>query len=511
MTPLPPRDQPFDLVVVGGGINGAGIARDAAGRGLSVLLCERGDLASGTSSASSKLIHGGLRYLESYHFRLVQEALTERDVLLRIAPHVVWPLRFVLPHTPGMRPAWMLRLGLWLYDGLTRRVRLPGSRRVDLRRHEAGAALRPTFETGFTYSDCWADDSRLVVLNAVDAANRGATILPRTEVLGAERVGDLWRITLAQASAGSPSPVMARAMVYAAGPWMKGIIESTPGLSSHALRLVKGSHLVFRRLFEGTHAYILQNDDGRIVFALPFLDRFTLVGTTDVDFEGDPARVSMDDREAAYLCDSVNRYFNEQVSPQDAVWSFSGLRPLIDDASRSPSQVTREYVLDLDAPPHAAPAVSVIGGKLTAYRNLAEKTLALLKPCFPGLPGSWSAGAALPGGDLPNGGPQACVAELLQARPWLDAAHAQRLMRAYGTLCGELLGDASSPADLGKCFGADLYEREVVYMMEREWARCADDVLWRRSKLGLSLSAAQADALQQWMAARLGDSATASR
>ena len=493
--------DPLDLLIVGGGINGAGVARDAAGRGLAVLLCERSDLASGTSSASSKLIHGGLRYLEYFEFRLVREALAEREVLLSIAPHIIWPLRFVLPHDRSQRPAWMLRVGLFLYDHLTGRRRLAGSRGVRLTGRPEGAGLAAHLRRGFEYSDCWVDDSRLVSLNALDAAERGATILTRTRFMDARREGGLWSATLRDETSGATRTVRARALVNAAGPWIARVMQDGFGRSDYShLSLVKGSHIVVPRVHEGDHAYILQHPDKRVVFIIPFLERFSLIGTTDVPFFGDPAEAACTPGEQAYLCEAVNRYLATPLQPRDVVWSFAGVRPLYAEDGADASAISREYVLELDGRPGEPPLLSLIGGKITAYRQVAERALDKLRPWFPAMGGSWSGGAPLPGGDLP-GGDFAGWLEALRARhPWLPAGLAQRLARAYGSRAERILAGAGSMEDLGKPFGGGLYEREVRYLVETEWARSADDVLWRRSKLGLFLTPKEAERLAGWMA-----------
>jgi glycerol-3-phosphate dehydrogenase len=483
----------YDLLVVGGGINGTGIARDAAGRGLKVLLVEQNDLASATSSASTKLIHGGLRYLEYYEFRLVREALQEREVLLAAAPHIIWPLRFVLPHERHLRPAWMIRLGLFLYDHLGGRHRLPGSKGVSLDRDPVGRPLKESFHRGFIYSDCWVEDSRMVALNARDAAERGAEIRVRTRCTGASRQGELWH---AKFSDGREAT--ARGLVNAAGPWVGHFLDQGLHLPHRsALRLVKGSHIVVPRLFEGDQAYILQNDDRRIVFAIPYERQFTLIGTTDIPYEADPANVAISDDETSYLCQVINRYFRKTISPADVVWNYAGVRPLYDDASADASAVTRDYVLDLAAPEGCAPLLSVFGGKITTYRRLAEHAMEKLSPFFPKAGRAWTAAAHLPGGDIPGADFDRYLAGLKAARPWLPADLARRYARAYGTRVERFLDGAKSLADLGRAYGDDLYGAEVDYLIDQEWARSAEDILWRRSKLGLHLSAAAKSALAE--------------
>lgn len=493
----------LDLLVVGGGVNGAGIARDAAGRGLSVLLVEQDDLAGATSSASTKLIHGGLRYLEHYEFRLVRESLQEREVLLRSAPHIIWPLRFVLPHESALRPAWLIRIGLLLYDHLGGRDRLPASKSVDLRHGPLGAPLKPHFTRGFVYSDCWVEDSRLVVLNALDAEERGARVLTRTRCAAARRRGGGWEATLEDGETRERSTVGARALVNATGPWVGRFIDGALGLEhSHRIRLVKGSHIVVPRLYEGEHAYILQNVDRRIVFAIPYERAFTLIGTTDLSYEGDPAAVAISPVEIDYLCAAVSRNFARAVTPADVVWTYAGVRPLQDDESADPSTVTRDYVLELDES-GGVPLLSVFGGKITTYRRLAEQALEKLRPFFPSAGPSWTAAATLPGGEMPGADFDRFLADLRARRPWLPPALVQRYARAYGTRVERLIGSAASLADLGRHFGEDLYAREVDYLVEHEWACSAEDILWRRSKLGLHLSAGTRVALEAAMAGEM--------
>ena len=487
----------YDLLVIGGGINGAGIARDAAGRGLRVLLCERDDLAGATSSSSTKLIHGGLRYLEYYEFRLVREALMERERLLAIAPHVVWPLRFALPYTQGLRPRWLLRIGLFLYDHLAKRRSLPRSAAVTLSRSPYGAPLRSDITAAFLYSDCWVEDSRLVVLNAMDAAARGADVRTRTAVVSARRAAGRWRATLRDAATGAEEEVTARAVVNAAGPWVGETLGGTLGVAAKAaVRLVKGSHIVTRRLYEGEHAYIFQNPDKRIVFAIPYEREFTLIGTTDVPHAGAPGPVAISPEETAYLCESVDRFLARPVTPDDVVWSYSGVRPLFDDAARNASAVTRDYVLDVQDQGGAAPVLSVFGGKITTYRRLAEHALEKLGPYLPqGLAPGWTADTPLPGGAMPNADFDGWYAWFRSLHPFLPELTAHRLARDYGTRALAILGEAASFADLGEDFGGGLTRAEVDYLVAEEWAREADDILWRRSKLGLRLSLEQAGRL----------------
>ncbi|WP_029003117.1 glycerol-3-phosphate dehydrogenase [Azorhizobium doebereinerae] len=488
------QSSPFDILVVGGGINGAGIARDAVGRGLSVLLVEQDDLAAHTSSWSTKLIHGGLRYLEYYEFRLVREALLERERLLAMAPHIIRPLRFVLPHDVSVRPAWLVRLGLFFYDHLAPRKRLPACARVDLGRDARGTPLKPITRVGFEYSDCAVDDSRLVVLNALDAKERGAEIEVGTRLDSARREGGLWVATLVDAS-GARREVSARILVNAAGPWVADVLNHRLSLNtSKGVRLVKGSHIVVPRLYEGTHAYILQNPDKRIVFAIPYQDDLTLIGTTDVPYDGAPRDVSISPDEVDYLVASINHWFRREIAGTDIVWDYSGVRPLFDDGSVNASAVTRDYVFDVDAPDGGAPLLSVFGGKLTTYRKLAEHVLRDLAPHLPGLKPAWTAGAALPGGDIPGGDIKRAISELLKAKPFLGRARAERLVRTYGTRAHQVVGTATSEEGLGRDFGGGLTEAELTYLKTVEWARTGRDVLWRRTKLGLKLpKAAEAE------------------
>ncbi len=491
----------FDLVVIGGGINGTGIARDATGRGLRVLLVEQNDLASGTSSASSKLIHGGLRYLEHGEFGLVRAALTEREVLLRAAPHLIRPLRFVLPLNRARRSPALLRLGLLLYDWIGRREILPGTRTLDLVTDQAGAPLRSDFRRAYEYSDCFADDARLVVLNAVDAAGRGAAIRTRTRCVRAER-GDLWRLALDMR--GQVDMLTARVLVNAAGAWVETVTGSVlqQKVAPH-LRLDKGSHIVVRRIYDHDRAYIFQAVDCRVVFAIPFERDFTLIGTTDELFTGDPAAVAPAADEITYLCGVVNEYFRASIGPADVVWAFAGVRSLYDDGAHKPQDIGREYELILDERAGEAPLLSVYGGKITTYRRLAEDALARLAHLFP--PSRpWTARSPLPGGDFAYDGFETLVERTLRRWPFLGGDHARRLAHAYGTRVANVLNNAASLDDLGQTFGADLTAAEVHYLMQKEWAHAADDVLWRRSKLGLRFSGAQHAALADFMAQASG-------
>ncbi len=491
----------YDLLIVGGGINGAGIARDAAGQGLSVLLVEKGDLAGATSSASSKLIHGGLRYLEYREFRLVREALIEREVLLRIAPHLVRPLRFILPHDATQRPAWMIRLGLFLYDHLGGRERLPGSRAVNLRKAPEGAVLKPDFVRGFEYADCWADDARLVVANALDAKAHGAEIRVRTALAAAKRMEGLWEARLV--GDGAAATARARAMINATGPWATAIFDRLEGATTrYRLALVQGSHIVVPRLYAGDQAYILQNPDKRIIFLLPFLDAFTIIGTTDTPYAGEPAAAAITPGEIEYLIMAANRFLRRPISHDDIRWSYTGVRPLYDDGSINAAAMTRDYAFDIDAPEGAAPLLTIYGGKLTTYRKLAQHALRKILPRLGREPRKWTSGAPLPGGDMPGADFAAFLRSLAAEFPFLPPELAQRYTRLYGTRARAMLKDARSLADLGECLGADLYERELAFLRETEWAETADDVLWRRTKLGLFLSPEQRTAVAERLEGR---------
>jgi glycerol-3-phosphate dehydrogenase len=495
----------YDIAIVGGGINGCGIARDAAGRGLRVLLAEKDDLASGASSASTKLIHGGLRYLEHYEFRLVRESLAEREALLGTAPHIVEPLRFVLPHRPGLRPAVLIRLGLLLYDRIGGRRSLPASTTVDLRHAPEGEPLKPGFGPGFEYSDCRVDDARLVVLNAMDAAARGAAIRTRTEVVSARRGGGRWQVELRDVRSGRRETVEARALVNAGGASVADVVAGR--IAARAVprvRLVKGSHIVVPRLFEHGKAYIFQNPDRRIVFAIPYERDFTLIGTTDVDFSGDPAGVAIGEAETRYLCAAANEYFIRSIAPSDVVWSYSGVRALHDGGNASAQDASRDFALDLDGQAGEPPLLSVVGGKLTTYRHVAEGALRRLAPAFPRMGPAWTRGAALPGGDLAGGSRDELARDLAAACPPLGPARAERLARSYGTLARRMLAGVACREELGVDFGAGLTEREVRYLVENEWAMTADDVLWRRTKLGLRLTEAERRRLEEWLGEGVG-------
>ena len=497
-------DRIFDLAIIGGGVNGCGIARDAAGRGYSVFLCEMNDLASGTSSWSTKLVHGGLRYLEYYEFRLVREALIEREILWQIAPHIIRPLRFVLPHHDGLRPAWLLRLGLFLYDHIGGRNLLPPTRSVDLSRDEVGKPLIPNrYTKGFEYSDCFVDDARLVVLTARDAADRGAEIRTRSRAVEIRQENKIWRVTVENTVNGERSTIQARVLVNAGGPWVEQVLASGAGVNARAkVRLVQGSHIVVRKLYAHDRAYMFQNSDGRIVFVIPYQDDFTLIGTTDRDFDGDPAKVKASTEEIKYLCDSVSEYLAKPVKPEDVVWTYAGVRPLYDDGASEAKAATRDYVFELDTP-GGAPLLSIYGGKITTYRRLAEEALERLSPYLRSAKAreGWTARSPLPGGDLDVSAIAALSAELVRTYPFLIPAHANRLAHAYGTRATKLLGNAKSLGDLGQSFGATLTESEVRYLMASEWACTADDIVWRRSKLGLRLSPAEVAAIDDWIAA----------
>jgi glycerol-3-phosphate dehydrogenase len=485
----------YDIAVIGGGVNGAGIARDAAGRGARVLLLEQGDLASGTSSASTKLIHGGLRYLEHYEFGLVREALGERERLWAIAPHIIWPMRFVLPHVKGLRPRWLLRLGLFLYDHIGGRQALPATQSIDLRKHPAGKPLKAGFEHAFVYSDGWVDDARLVVLNARDAADRGATILTRTPVEAVTRSPEGWSIRSGERT------FRARAIVNAAGPAVLDLLKLSGETTPKKMRLVRGSHIVVPRLFDHSFAYFFQIPDGRIFFAIPYQHDFTLIGTTDRDHHGPLRDVKASDEEIAYLCEAANAYFAKTIAPADVVWTYSGVRPLVDEGTGKPEAATRGYSFDLgldDA--GGGPLLSVFGGKITTYRHLAKHAVEKLQPHVPALSGGdWTATAPLPGGDFPMQGIDDLKDDLARSYPFLDTRTVDRVARAYGTRARMWLKDARDAAALGKDFGHGLTAAEVDYLIGQEWACSADDVLWRRTKLGLQLDAAQVDKLRTYI------------
>ena len=512
--------QVVDLFVIGGGINGCGIARDASGRGLSVTLAEKGDLAQGTSSASTKLFHGGLRYLEYFEVRLVREALEERETLLRAMPHISWPMRFVLPYSPdmrfendtptsrllgilmpwmkGRRPAWLIRLGLWAYDTLGGRKILPPTQKLDLRQDEAGKPLKFGFSLAYEYSDCWVQDARLVVLNARDAEAQGAKILTRSEVISAHRQDGIWQITTQDHSGRQIH--YAKALVNAAGPWVKNIIQDVIGLPSREnVRLVRGSHIVVPKLYAHDRCYFFQGTDGRIIFAIPYEDDFTLIGTTDKDHLGPPEAAACSDEERDYLCAFASAYFEKAITPDQVVWSYSGVRPLYNDGASSATAATRDYVLSMQDEAGKAPILHVFGGKITTYRRLAESALSKLAPYFTYKQGNWTAGIALPGGDFPHDQAAALIDKLLKSYPFLDDAWAKRLIRTYGTDAFEILGEAKSLAELGENFGANLTAREVDWLVKKEYARQSEDILWRRTKLGLKFTPDQIEALDRYL------------
>ncbi|MCB1517467.1 MAG: glycerol-3-phosphate dehydrogenase [Hyphomicrobiaceae bacterium] len=504
------QSNPVDILVIGGGVNGAGIARDAAGRGLSVILCEKGDLAGATSSASTKLFHGGLRYLEYFEFGLVREALIEREILLKSMPHIAFPMRFVLPidedlrfpehgssfarlmsivpFLGGRRPSWLTRTGLFLYDHLGGRENLPPTETLDLRSHPAGRPLKSLYTQAFEYSDGWVDDARLVVLCARDAANRGATILTRTRLEKADREGDLWRAELRDTETDTSQTIYARALVNAAGPWVEDVLhQKLRQISNEGVRLVRGSHIVTRRLFDHDQPYFFQLADGRIIFAIPFQTDFTLIGTTEREHQGDPGNAVCTDEEKHYLVNAINNFFRKQIGIDDIVWTYSGVRPLYDDHADDATSATRDYVLTVSDEVEKAPLLNVFGGKITTFRHLSEEAMHRLRHWFPEMASKWTADARLPGGDFEFGGARKLTARLREKFSFLDGDWAMRLIRAYGTDAFEMLDGAGSASDLGQSFGATLTAREVDWMVNREWARTADDILWRRSKLGLRI------------------------
>lgn len=495
----------YDIAIIGGGINGCGIARDAAGRGLSVLLAEMNDLGSGTSSSSTKLIHGGLRYLEQYDFKLVRESLMEREVLYSMAPHIIHPLRFVLPHHHALRPAWLIRMGLFIYDHLGGRKILPSSHSVDLRKDIAGKALKPSFKRGFEYSDCTVDDARLVVINAMDAADRGAHIKVQTLVKSAIRQDDHWLVTLEDRLSGREETIQTRTLINAAGPWVADVISNYMNVqSSSSVRRVKGSHIVVPKLFDHDRAYIFQNGDNRIIFAIPYQRDFTLIGTTDVDFEGDLTDITISQDEISYLCEAASDYFRNPVQPDDIVWTYAGVRPLFNEAGVSAQEVTRDYVLERNGEPGEPVLLSIFGGKITTYRHLAEEALAKLADCLPAKTGpAWTAGAALPGGYFPIGQLDRLIEQFQQTCPALPANLAQRLIRTYGTQALDIFAPNGIPIAPGENFGSDLYQCEVEYLIAEEWAHDSEDILWRRTKLGLVFTPEQTKHLDNWLANRM--------
>lgn len=491
----------FDVLVIGGGINGAGIARDAVGRGYSVCLCEAGDLAMGTSSASTKLVHGGLRYLEFYEFKLVRKALMEREILWRMAPHIIWPLRFVLPHHKGLRPAWFLRLGLFVYDYIGGRKLLPPTRMLNLMQDEAGEPLRADFRTGFEYSDCWVDDARLVVLNARDAADKGADIRTRTKVVSAERQDGHWVIDVEAAGSGERTQVECRFLVNAAGPWVDEVLQNAMGRNdARNVRLVRGSHIVVDKLFDHKRSYIFQNADDRIIFAIPYQHDYTLIGTTDQDHRDGLDEIKASDEEVSYLCEAATEYFKKSIAPADVVWTYSGVRPLYDDGASKAQETTRDYVIKKEGDAVDGVLLNVLGGKITTYRNLAEVVLEDIEEALGARQPAWTETSTLPGGDFEP----TEFADLLQRYgnryAFIPSTHLTRLLQCYGTRAEKLLGDAASLCDLGRHFGADLYQAEVDYLVKNEWAQDADDILFRRTKLGIRLSKSNRRSLVSYLA-----------
>jgi len=488
----------YDLVVIGGGINGAGVARDAAGRGLRVLLCEQDDLARYTSSSSTKLIHGGLRYLEHYDFKLVRHALLEREVLLRSAPHIIWPLRFILPHHKELRSKLLIRMGLFLYDHIGGRKLLPKSWSVNLKKHISGAALKDEFTAGFEYSDCWVQDSRLVVLNVRDAADRGAKVQVQTTCTDLVAKDDHWLVELKDNESGAVETLKSRAVVNAAGPWVEAVQNlQERNKVEHGVRLVKGSHVVVNKLFDHEYTYIFQNGDGRVLFAVPYEQHYTLLGTTDIEVEGDPATVEIEQREVEYICKAVSEYFKKPVQLSDVVWSYTGVRPLYDDAAANASKVTRDYVLHLTK--SGPPMVSIFGGKITTFRKLSEEVIDMILPRLNIKQAAWTATATLPGGDIANADYDTFRKEKQQQYPWLPEALLNDYTRNYGTVIDSMLANSASVADLGTHFGGDLYEAEVRHLMDNEWAQSADDVLWRRTRKGLGMPDGTQEKLAEWI------------
>lgn len=487
-----------DLFVIGGGINGAGFARDAAGRGLSVVLCEKDDLAEGTSSRSGKLVHGGLRYLEYYEFRLVREALIEREILMNNAPHIIWPMRFVLPHSPQDRPAWLVRLGLFLYDNLGGRKKLPGTRTLDLRRDPEGAAIKDAFTKGFEYSDCWVDDARLVVLNALDAAERGATVLTRTACASARRENGAWRITTTNSVTGQSQEYEARVLVNAAGPWVTDVVTRVAGANSaRNVRLVKGSHIIVPKFWKGEQAYLVQNTDKRVIFINPYERDKALIGTTDLAYEGRAEDVTAGEDEIQYLIDAVNRYFKEQLTRDDVQTTFSGVRALFDDGQGNPSAVTRDYVFDLEET-GGAPLLNIFGGKITTFRELAERGIHQLDKFFPQMGLDWTDRAALPGGDMDNADYEMFRDQMKSSYPWMSRELRRHYGRLYGTRIKDVVADAKDIKGLGRHFGGTLYEAEVDYLVKTEWAQTAEDILWRRTKHRLHLTEKEQETFTNW-------------
>lgn len=490
----------YDLLIIGGGINGTGIASDASGRGLSTLLCEQGDLAQATSSASSKLIHGGLRYLEQYHFGLVRKALKERATLLHAAPHLISPLHFILPYTKKLRPAWLIRLGLFLYDTLAGKSSLSRSRKIYFSEKNFYNILKSSFNYGFEYSDCWVDDARLVIANALCAKEHGAVILPRTRVIQTKRLEQNWEVTVQNALTQQKMVYYSRVLVNAAGPWASEILNTVLNVKKYPpLALIKGSHIVVPRFYTGSQAYLLQHSDKRIVFVIPFEEKFTLIGTTDVPYKGDPLSARIDPEEIEYLCKLVNSYFQHSIKPSDIVFSYSGVRPLIDCGEKNASEISRDYQLVLDTPKNLAPLLDVFGGKITTYRQLSEEAVNLLKKVFPNLKPAWTSTTILPGGDVPDRNIPLFFADLKKRYSWMPDQTLKRFAKMYGTRTFLLLDGVSTIHEMGHCFGHDLYEKEVTFLINTEWALSAEDILWRRSKLGLFLSDGQKKNLSEWL------------
>ncbi len=493
-----------DIFIVGGGINGCGIARDAAGRGYSVRLAEMNDLASGTSSWSSKLIHGGFRYLEHYEFRLVREALGEREVLLNMAPHIIWPMRFVLPHHSSMRPAWLLRLGLFIYDHMGKRKLLAGTKQVNLETSTEGKPLKPMFSKGFEYSDCWVNDARLVVLNAKDAHDRGAVIETRTQVIDAVREADHWLVTTKNIRSDETTQHRARLLINASGPWVDKVLDKTlHSTHSKNVRLVQGSHIIVPKIHDHDKAYIFQNADNRIVFALPYEDDYTLIGTTDQDYKGDPADVKITSSEISYLCSVASEYFEKSINKDDIVWSYSGVRPLFDDGASEAQEATRDYILRVDSENGEPPVINIFGGKITTYRKLSESMLKKVEALIGSKKMPWTANSQLPGGDFEVSCFDQLVLKLKSEFSFLDSGLAHRLIRSYGTKSWVLMEGATSIDDMGRAFGGSLTEKEVNYLINEEWAECAEDVIWRRSKIGIRLSQKEISTLDEWMQNRV--------
>jgi len=491
--------QKFDLVVIGGGINGTGVARDAAGRGLSVLLCEKDDLAQATSSSSTKLIHGGLRYLEFFHFKLVRESLREREILLKSMPHIIWPLRFTLPHHRGLRPSWLLRLGLFIYDHMGGRKLLPPTKKINLKKHKTGIPLKDKFSIGFEYSDCWVEDSRMVALNASDAKNNGAVIKTRTTFERATRNNDVWDIIL-DSQNGNKQKITSSAIVNCSGPWVTSVIESNlQQKNSTEIRLIKGSHIITKKLFDNDSNYIFQNSDGRIIFAIPYETDFTLIGTTDIEYEGDPNKAKCTLEEKKYLIESISEYLDVQVDINDIVHTYSGVRPLFNDNKSEAQNVTRDYVIKADSNNGKTPLISVFGGKITTYRILAEKVIDELKPYFKNIKNNWTKDSYLPGGNFDPNEVSKLVNSILDKYNFIDEKWAIRLVKAYGTNAIDILNESNTVEDLGINFGWNLTEKEVLWLINMEFAKSAEDILWRRSKLGLRFSDDQVKYLENWL------------